>query len=117
MSEKKRRWFQIHLSTAIVLMFLASGILFKNLTVIETQYATSGHGDPLGGGTLTIKSSGWPFIITENLSHTPEPYDPEYAHSFDWRCVALNVLTCISSLFAVALILEWRIRRREARKP
>jgi hypothetical protein len=35
MSENKRRWFQIHLSTAIVLMFAAGGFLFLNFSAVE----------------------------------------------------------------------------------
>ena len=31
----KRSWFQIHLSTAIVLMLLASALLFVNVRVFE----------------------------------------------------------------------------------
>ena len=31
MSDKKRRWFQVHLSTAIVMMVVAGGFVFLNL--------------------------------------------------------------------------------------
>jgi len=38
MSEPKRRWFQIHLSTAVVLMFVAGGMLWSNLREREDDW-------------------------------------------------------------------------------
>ena len=40
MSERKRRWFQIHLSTAVVMMFAASGLLYLNLIYINSVNGT-----------------------------------------------------------------------------
>ena len=34
MSEQKRSWFQIHLSTAVVLTLIASGLLGANLRAV-----------------------------------------------------------------------------------
>jgi len=56
----KRRWFQIHLSTAIVMMFVASGLLYLNLSGSMNIIGTH----PLG--RIGIIDQGWP--ATANVS-------------------------------------------------
>lgn len=100
MSEpSKRRWFQIHLSTAAVLMFLAGGLIWLNLTNL-------GRGD----GTLSLKIKyGYPEPVYWGHNTTD-------AH-FYWEAIAINLLFGLLVLFCVARICEFLIRRRESRKP
>lgn len=111
MSEKKRRWFQIHLSTAIVLMFVAGGLIYRNLCPYD-----------VGGFKEII---GWPFPL---MFHRYGEYLPvgyyELTHipwfqrvSGFWYNVSLNILVCVTCMLAIASLLESLIWRREARIP
>ena len=73
---KKRAWFQIHLSTAIVLMFVAGGITWGNVT--EEKWQWSDREMPNAEPT-TCSAHGWPFYAIINFqtksdpSHTARP--------------------------------------------
>jgi len=123
---KKRRWFQVHLSTAVLLM-LTSGFLFwANLsTTAVNKYAESidydGHHE----------TSGWPFeaqyIITipKDIGVAAQYYgvkDPSLTLKKDltlkkWRRggFILNFLVALAILATTAFACEFLIRRR-ARK-
>ena len=61
MSDKKPRWFQIHLSTAIVLMFVAGGLLAANISpslehrIFKQSVSTDGDG--AGWGALGARNT------------------------------------------------------------
>ena len=57
---KKRPWFQFHLSTAIILMFAAAGLLWLNMR--PDVQAT-----PFGSNELV--AWGWPFTALQHLDH------------------------------------------------
>jgi hypothetical protein len=152
----KRRWFQIHLSTAIVLMFVASGMLWL-------QFLPTARLDAwvqLSRGTMTEHTIlyGWPQscrqhevnispksqfspssdaeMIVATKSHSaeikfsPDEIDNETKQWIpaDWvrtqgaeiwlaRGIIVNALTCLAVMFGIGSIMEFSIRRREARKP
>ena len=83
MSEKPRRWFQIHLSTAVVLMVVAGALL-----------------------GLNISNAGWPIQIEYwgSLRNHPQ-----------LRGIVLDICLNIEILLGVPALLEYLIRRREAR--
>jgi hypothetical protein len=130
-----RKWFQIHLSTAMVLMFLAGGLLWLNLrdsrelgSMISSEKY---QGQDVYQQAVEYKF-GWPFTIHEGL----RPLQPR-AHqrgdqvfiwnepeldllepaSFDghwvWKGLALNALFTLALLAAIALLIESIFRRRE----
>ena len=62
-SLRRPAWFQFHLSTAVVLMLVASGILWMNLQVKTTKVAGNGHGGRIDwGGSFEL---GWPSTYLE----------------------------------------------------
>jgi len=66
--EKKRPWFQYHLSTAILLMFVAGGLLWVNLRV-PNSYAP-GEGGLGMYDILLVRQYGWPCTFYEEFYST-----------------------------------------------
>ncbi len=83
---KKRGMFQIHLSTCVILMFVAGGLLWANTRVYGTYDAAYVESAlPLPGGPAKEIAErvdygiGWPLLHTERHDgrwHFPIPGDP-----------------------------------------
>lgn len=140
MSEKpKRRWFQIHLSTLLLLSMLGS------LAIIQSLKMTSTVGDSSTGGWKGVSYSavysiGWPrlcYFKGRMLAQKSE-YDeitmlkppenappitvgeffsmqPQFSYIL-WESLAFNIIVTVVILFGIAFTCECAIRRREARK-
>ena len=107
MSEKKRRWFQIHLSTAIVMMFVAGTMMWINFRLAGSYVRTEGNINWLES------TSGWPVAIvrrSDDWHHWRIPVTLENI----WA-ISINALAAALICLAADRICEWRIRRREAR--
>ena len=94
-----KRRFQIHLSTAIVMMFVAGGIIWASQPILMTliDFETNRR--------YIRNFYGWPFrAISENVVLT---------HDLP---IALDVITAMTILVSVYFLCEWLIRRRSARK-
>jgi hypothetical protein len=98
MPNPKRRFWQIHLSTAVVLMF-ASGIVLM-VNSIPFDYGQL----PSGGSAL---DRGWPIHFHD---------EPDYSDIHP-VFVAFDVGAAATFLAVIYLFCEYLIRRREARKP
>ena len=146
MSEKRRHWFQIHLSTAVMLMFVAGGMFwFNSITKLELEMQ--------GVDTICIVVRGFPSIAcarygnfapnfeskdnkesqsqtTRELREDFRAFDVDYIDGNGWsffpkerdweysaKGIAINFLVAIVVIFSCAVVLEWHIRLREARKP
>ena len=120
MSDNKRRWFQVHLSTAIVMMFVAGGMMWVNFgwartafdeTQAGTQYA---HGWPVEG----VDDGRRYYILvrdTRVLGAAITVYDQfGLGVIMDW--ILPNCAAAIGIVGAAGYLLEWRIRRREGRE-
>ena len=94
-----RHWLQIHLSTAIVLMFVAGGLVYVNMQGREPA-------DLYG---LDVVTFGWPVDMVNALSGFSFR---QWSHSG----VVCNVAAACALLSATALSCEWLLRRR-GRKP
>ena len=90
-----RKRFQIHLSTAIVMMFVAGGLIWANV------------GGPHTVANGALFTWGWPLV-------TYEEYTPDFGDRL--TSAALNLLPCLAFLFAVYFLCEYLIRRRAAQK-
>jgi hypothetical protein len=122
MSEKPHRpRLQIHLSTAIVLMFVAGGFSWANTVnavarVIHTPaakgnlmrtdgvcmpYVTPAYDTP-------VYAQGWPTTIRSELNSVVE---------WRYRGIASNVAVLAVILLGSAVLCELFIRRHEVRKP
>jgi hypothetical protein len=121
--KKKRPWFQFHLSTAIVMMLVAAGLLWLNLgpTIRSIEVV-------LGEPMVEAHARGWPFCFWSTvfvpsgrykIAFEPEPYT-DYVPGMPmprvrFGMLAADAVIAIAILLAVAALLEWRIRRKERR--
>lgn len=124
---------RFHLSTALVLMFIASALLWANTRDSRARgWMLSGEmsrGQPVYEGAIEYKF-GWPFTLHQgarpfalrghkagdqtNFWNEPE-LDLQEPSSFDgtwlWRGIALNIL-CALAILAVAAIVSERVLNR-----
>jgi hypothetical protein len=107
--KNERPWFQFHLSTAVLMMFAAAGLLYPN--VVPRIHSTN------------VSAYGWPLTVYVDAANLPPNVvvpvfgqSPAFGnHELDWCHCYLNLLFIALTLFAVAYFCEWRIRRRERR--
>lgn len=106
---RARRWFQIHLSTAIALMLSASVLLWANLH--ERSKFTE------AGARHATKYFGWPYdavwqreIYIPWSSRSVEP-DP-YRLQLFWNGAAADVGITVAVLAAVVVGCEWMFGER-----
>lgn len=123
----QRSLLQLHLSTAVLLALGVGGLLLLNLqfspgenmpdvlwqsSTIENIYKRVKPNE----GSISIGQQygwvGWPITFRRLIDMNGETYTAMFYDSLLMDCaVALN------SIFLIAFISEWMIRRREARKP
>jgi hypothetical protein len=97
----KRVRFQIHLSTAVVLMFAAGGLMWANIRPWwYLQYSDYYRSE------ISIKAWGWPGALAiANEGRT------EIQRSM----IFFNLAAALMILLTVWFICEWRIRRKRTR--
>ena len=136
---QRRVRFRIHLSTAIILMFVAGGLIWANVirgrweeasavairwppprSVGETEFRLSLNEDQFWHYKRAVY--GWPFKAMEIsmfvlVDEDGKTYEMSFAKA-DWRArgVIANALVALAILFATWYICEWLIRRRSSRK-
>lgn len=123
MDAKRRRWFQIHLSTAVVLMVAAGLMLLANCRPHEfiDKWEESMTDNP--GEGLHYNLYGWPVVGAFHGGLIPrnamdiELYGNLVGY-WEIRTGALLINLCVglSILAAVTVISEFLIRRREIRE-
>lgn len=109
---KKRPWFQLHLSTCVVLMVVAGVLVWQNVIISRIS---CGRGPDFSG---TSTGNGFPLICYESghelsrLSNTEQWIDKSFHR---WRVgpLVLNTLVGLAILVASACACEYLIRRRE----
>jgi len=121
---KKRAGVQVHLSTAIVLMFVAGGLVWAN--VHQRIYVNH----PVGFSTPRAESIifgeyfawGWPLDCKEihyqwegnggipNLVKTVQLAQTTY---WDLKLLIIDTIIALAILAAVGFALEWRVRRKK----
>ena len=109
----KRSFWQLHLSTALVLMLVAGVLLWastqRQWEKIEPPEPRVVAG-PTYQGLFSGWQRGWPFMmqaepgILENYESVP--LQPKW--------LAANLLVSVAILIAIAALLEYLIRRRSA---
>jgi len=122
MTETPRRWrFQIHLSTAVVLMFIAGALTWANMYPREKIFPMEWRGSHID---YAYSERGFPFSAYRYLpavkpksseSNNPKAGLPEGIR-MSYSMMVIDGLVAIAILFAVGLICEWRVSRRAARK-
>ena len=116
----RRARFQVHLSTAIALMFTAGGLIWGN-TIERTMLIQSDLNSLEIGQRSEIKYFGWPFPAIAKEIRAPErPNDGAVSIVCGERSqglgVPLNILVGAFLLFFVWYACEWLIRRRALKK-
>ena len=125
-AKPKRAWLQIHLSTAIVLMFISGGLIWANCQVaVDKEFIcrlpaihtfVDGNGEvrtrmgPINDAPFKVYNNyGWPktMITTDDIDKTPY-----------WKVAntLINTVCGLLCLLFSAAFCEWLIHRREARK-
>jgi len=92
----KRRFWQIHLSTAVVLMFVAGGLLWLNLPMRKQGSDNS--------------DQGWPCVW--RILNWCERCGKQHSSVYVER-IPINVISGIAVAIATASICESLIRRRK----
>jgi len=131
-SPKKRKFWQLHLSTAVLLMFAAGGWSWLNIQESHHLYGITGLGKVQWSATYTF---GFPAPICEyqiDLASypTPNPSPKVLPEAEDlgvveiWRrgnvnltAVVFNILSGGLILLIIAITVEFLYRRREGHKP
>ena len=107
MSDNPRRaWFQIHLSTAIVLMFVAGVLNYANWIWVEREFK--------GGDIWICRGMPVPFDGYPKVSPFPPSSAMDYRYT-DYRFMVANIVVGLILLALIGVICEYLIRRREAR--
>jgi hypothetical protein len=101
-AEKPRRWFQFHLSTAIVLMFAASGLVWVN--VVEYEFEPQIIRELFSDGHMPV--CGWPFMYWRK-------YNFVSGKTTEWIPLLGNIAVAALILAAVATVCEMLIRRKK----
>jgi hypothetical protein len=101
----QRRWPQIHLSTALVMMFVAGSLMWLNAHVWKTYAYDSAE------GKVEYTTHGWPSDCVY-ISHFKGKAEWSWMHCNR----SSNVFVGLVLMYAAMQLCEWRIRRREARK-
>jgi hypothetical protein len=116
----KRRWFQIHLSTAIVMMFAASGLLWLNLRLVR---ATHPELIEFGPSSRTwIETRGWPYAVCIREAINSYSFDGPFKEtgveeSTHWNAAWQNALVALITLIVIAFCAECFIRRERSCLP
>jgi|SRR5579862_6407701 len=110
----RRGRFQIHLSTAVVLMFVAGGIIWANVHKNESVEHQFGDGCP---ALVEQTFFGWPMNAYRSHGYftwgnTGTGLGPQLYYTG----ISVDALAGFGLLSSTWFVCEWLIRRRAARK-
>jgi hypothetical protein len=111
-----RKWFQIHLSTAVVLMFVAGCLMWVNFHSSDAVSKSD------FGIHWTEIRSGWPAVVASRSEDWYQGMSKDYERRIppkldNFVAILINIVSAMLICSAVAAACEWIIRRREAPKP
>ena len=124
----RRARFQIHLSTAIVLMFAIGFLMLANTSSrgkYEEEYYYMGYQANIDKYSLTY---GWPRIAIyrdgkhfeqhrlPNGKYTPLAFTRDCNEIVSYGAIFLNTFNALSVVFVVWYACEWLIHRRALKK-
>ena len=113
----KRKWLQIHLSTCVILMFVAAGLMWLNMRQYNVRSAKWPHG---------WTAYGFPFEAVGDIPRVNRVFEivsedrKLFAYGLPWigkgvqpLPFAVNLVVALICLALVSFACEWSIRRRE----
>ena len=109
------RRFQIHLSTSVVLMFVAGGLIWANVKQ-ETETFSIQVMSPTAEWISNVRKYGWPRSAVETFSTHPNylsPFGSGLPHrSVRWDGIAIDVGIALAILagvwFGCETVIRWR---------
>lgn len=112
----ERRFFQLHLSTVLVLMLLSAGLLGANLLPQVYQL-----------GNLNWEYQGWPWALKVDLDYDNPGFFDVFTLRRGWIAersvedywyvrLGGNIAVALGILTLAGVLLEWRLRRRDKYK-
>lgn len=104
----KRPWFQFHLSTAIILMFVAAGLLWLNLNPPGGERWLPGFYVGLLEPGYWSVARGWPYTCWNMYGNERDSHVTWY-----YGHLTVDVVIAAGILVFVAVVCEWRIRRNQ----
>ena len=127
---KRRPWFQVHLSTCVVLMFVAGGLIWANTTERRGHLEgwVSSTTPELKDWVFQETSVGWPLLFHKwhpSVGKLQPPLRPpgssmERPRRDDWGppdpswsfvALAADLALALAVVALVGFLCEWRIRR------
>jgi hypothetical protein len=117
----RRRRFQIHLSTAVVMMFVADGLIWANVRTNNWQHLAQIELEAQDERRRTVEYlSGSPTF--HQMMYGPDhgwprtAYRSPHSHSirqdgWDFMSAAIDLIVAITILLATWFLCEWQIRR------
>ena len=108
----KRRFWQIHLSTAVVLTIVSSAFLTKNIQNVQFEIASdlngSGYGWPFPF-LVSARLDGWP-----TFKRMQNPFGPT---EFQFGAFSIDLIFFVLIIITIFIIFESiGVSRREGRK-
>ena len=103
--KKKRAWFQFSLGTAVIMMFVAAGLMWANIHCYEGR-------DPTGYWTY-VEERGWPLVYLQSTMGLHGI--TVCGGNFSLGYLVLDGIVALAIVFAVAVGNERFIRHRERR--
>jgi len=124
-----RKLFQLHLSTALVLMFVAAGLVWLNVREVKTgNYEKPWTYVPvsmslLSNAKVLTHARGWPWYF-QSYWYESWVYPEIYGSAPEWKegsivewdrwHLAFNILVALALLAGVGVAVEWVVRRRSS---
>jgi len=101
-ADSPRRFWQLHLSTALLLMLFSGGFLWLNLVPVERD-------EMLDDQTVLTMERGFPMRFQQRVVQAGQ-----LREAFGTAALVFNVAVGIVALVWIAVVCEWMIRRKSA---
>ena len=108
--KRKRSWIQLHLSTCVVLSFVAGTLIYFNCKPSKTF---TPFDQPSYGWPAVVYDSNFELIDYDEQNFAAGKFSLVIRYRWKWAGVALNAAMTLLLLGVIALYCERRIRRRE----
>ena len=121
MSESQRRkWLQVHLSTAVLLMFVAGALIWVN---VKPRTQTQRHSPMFNPWKEVLNEYGWPLTVVSFTNKYDEissgdaasPLNP-YNVSLSYYFASADFVTALTMLIGVYIMSELWIHRLDSRE-
>ena len=109
----RRKWLQVHLSTAVLLMLAAGGLIWMNVTGRHSELEWMSHSLY---NRIEIEKYGWPYTVVRWITEVSGTYKNRYSSGFSALCCAIDLAVALAILFAVWFVCERWIAWRAGRK-